>query len=343
MAALRFGEDELSYFLRMKQTLLLFFLSLSLVVPAQVKPGQAPVQLILDTDIGPDYDDVGAMAVMHALADEGRVNILATMASNQVESIASVLNVLNTWYGRPGIPIGVVRGQAVNLRAWQKWDSVLLADYPHAIRSNEQAEDALTLYRKILSQQPDGSVTICTIGFFTNLANLLKSAPDRFSDLSGSELVRRKVKKLVSMAGHFPEGKEFNVDRDPQSSKYVVEHWPTQIFFSGFEIGWEVRTGLALSKDPSTSRSPIKDVFARCIPMAKEDSLGRMSWDETAVLVAISGYEDYYELQDGYFVCNDDGSNSWDLNGEGHYYLVKKEAPETIAGVLNKLMAQKSK
>ena len=29
------------------------------------------VRLILDTDLGPDYDDVGAMALMHALADSG--------------------------------------------------------------------------------------------------------------------------------------------------------------------------------------------------------------------------------------------------------------------------------
>lgn len=34
-----------------------------------------PVNLILDTDLGSDYDDVGAMALMHALADSGQVNI----------------------------------------------------------------------------------------------------------------------------------------------------------------------------------------------------------------------------------------------------------------------------
>ena len=42
-----------------------------------------PVNLILDTDLGPDYDDVGAMALMHALADSGQVNILAVVSSNR--------------------------------------------------------------------------------------------------------------------------------------------------------------------------------------------------------------------------------------------------------------------
>lgn len=32
---------------------------------------QQPKRIILDTDIGPDYDDVGAMAILHALADKG--------------------------------------------------------------------------------------------------------------------------------------------------------------------------------------------------------------------------------------------------------------------------------
>ena len=300
------------------------------------------VNLILDTDIGPDYDDVGAMAVMHALADSGQVNILATMASNKVETIAPVLSVLNTWFGRPDIPIGVVKGKGVNLKAWQRWDSLLVADYPHKVRSNDEAEDAVTLYRKILAGRPDHSVTIVTIGFFTNIANLLRSGPDQYSNLNGTQLVEKKVAQLVSMAGAFPKGSEFNVNQDPESSKYVAEHCPVKFLLSGFEIGWEVRTGLALSK-AAGPRTPVKDVFARCIPMDKQDASGRMSWDETAVLVAIKGYEQYYDVLEGYFVVNQDGSNEWDENGEGHFHLVQRMAPTQVQQVLDVLMAHQPK
>ena len=309
---------------------------------AQSKASSARVNLILDTDIGPDYDDVGAMAVMHALADSGQVNILATMASNKVETIAPVLSVLNTWFGRPDIPIGVVKGKGVNLKAWQKWDSVLVADYPHRVRSNDEAEDAVTLYRKILSAQPDHSVTIVTIGFFTNIANLLRSGPDVYSGLNGTQLVEKKVVQLVSMAGAFPKGSEFNVNQDPESSKYVAEHCPVKFLLSGFEIGWEVRTGLALSK-ATGPRTPVKDVFARCIPMDKQDASGRMSWDETAVLVAIKGYESYYDVLEGYFVVNDNGSNEWDENGEGHFHLVQRMPPVMVQQILDTLMGHQPK
>jgi pyrimidine-specific ribonucleoside hydrolase len=297
-----------------------------------------PVDLIFDSDIGPDYDDVGAMAVLHSLADSGQVNILATVASNQSKYIAGVLDALNTYFGRPNIPVGVVRGRAVNLTAWQKWDSVLVAKYPHDLRTNDQAEDALTLYRRLLAKQPDGSVTIVTVGFLTNMADLLRSKPDRYSPLSGEQLIRKKVKRLVCMAGRFPEGKEFNVDRDPVSSKIVFENWPTTILFSGFEIGMRVHTGLPLAQNPRLRRSPVQEAFAISIPMAKEDANGRMSWDETAVLVAIKGYEPYYTLKEGRFVCLDDGSNKWNDAGKGHFHLVEKMPIAEVEKILNDLM-----
>ena len=76
---------------------------------------------------------------------------------------------------------------------------------------------------------------ICTVGFFTNLKDLLLTEGDEYSPLSGRELVAKKVKRLVSMAAGFPEGREFNVYCDTPASQVVFEQWPTEIVFSGFE------------------------------------------------------------------------------------------------------------
>lgn len=46
------------------------------------------VNIIFDTDIAPDYDDVGAMALLHAFADRGEANILATISCNAFETTA---------------------------------------------------------------------------------------------------------------------------------------------------------------------------------------------------------------------------------------------------------------
>ena len=42
-----------------------------------------PLPVIFDTDMGPDYDDVGAITLLHAFADSGKATILATMSSNK--------------------------------------------------------------------------------------------------------------------------------------------------------------------------------------------------------------------------------------------------------------------
>lgn len=172
-----------------------------------VKP--QPVNLILDTDLGPDYDDVGAMTIMHALADSGQVNIMATVSSNHDERVVPCIEVLNTYFNRPDIPVGTAKSEhGSSLTTWHKtkWTDVLPAKYPHKTAKTSDAPDALGVYRKILSEQPDNSVVICTIGFFTNLMDLLHSGPDSYSELTGKDLVAKKVKRLVSMAGSFPEG-----------------------------------------------------------------------------------------------------------------------------------------
>lgn len=300
-----------------------------------------PIAVIFDTDIGPDYDDVGAITLLHAFADNKECTILATMASNSHPRIAAVLNIFNTYFNRADLPIGVVKGQSVNIGASQKWDSVIEKNYPHRIQSNEEAEDAVSLYRKLLSAQPDQSVTIITVGFLTNMANLLNSKPDNNSPLDGKALVKRKVKLLVSMAGRFDQEmekfKEFNVVRDAASSRIVFDQWNTPIIFSGFEIGVKLHTGLPLLSS-SIQNSPVKEVFEISIPMSPQDKNGRMSWDQTAVLIAVRGYEKYYYGVKGKIIGKDDGSHGWDNNGKGHIYVKEKLPVIEVTTIINNLM-----
>jgi hypothetical protein len=78
-----------------------------------------PVPILFDTDFGPDYDDVGAITLLHALADSGQANILATIASDKHANVGPALNAFNTYFNRPDIPIGVPKGKAVTDADWQ--------------------------------------------------------------------------------------------------------------------------------------------------------------------------------------------------------------------------------
>ena len=150
------------------------------------------IPIIFDTDIAPDYDDVGAMALLHTFADMGEAKILATISSNAFATTAPTLSVLNTYFNRPGIPIGITKTTFPNKNCSQQWAQAIIARYPHALKSNDEAIDAVKLYRKILSSQPDTSVTIISVGFFTNLAGLLNSQADEYSKLNGVALVKEK-------------------------------------------------------------------------------------------------------------------------------------------------------
>jgi inosine-uridine nucleoside N-ribohydrolase len=321
---------------------LVLLVILFLQAPRAFAQTKQPVPIIFDTDMGPDYDDVGAIALLHALADSGECSILATMASNRHPYVAPVLDVLNTYFNRPSLPIGVVQGKALAIPAIQKWDSMLTMDYPHQLKANTAATDALALYRRLLAEAPDKSITIVTVGFFTNMANLLRSGPDKYSAKNGLSLIKQKVKLLVSMAGRFDEGikdfKEFNVMKDAPASVTTFSEWPTPIIFSGFEIGAGLFTGLPILHNAAISHSPVKDVFARSIPMDPNDKNGRMSWDETAVLVAVRGYQPYFNLVKGKIIPQADGGNGWDAKGKRDGYLVKKMPAAELEKILNDLI-----
>lgn len=314
-----------------------FFIALCLCFQSGLS--QTPVPIIIDTDIAPDYDDVGAMAVLHALADRGEAKILATVSCNEFETTVPTLSLLNTYFKRPGIPIGVTKA-GPNKGCQQKWAEAIVAKYPHSIMKNEDAAEAVHLYRQILSAQPDRSVTIVTIGFFSNLAKLLDSEPDAYSRLNGKDLVAKKVKRLVSMAagvGNDGTGfREFNVLVDAPASQKVFNEWPTPILLSGFEIGFKILTGKRLVANSSLQNSPVKEAFQ--IALAADKTLeGRHSWDQTAVLVAVRGANPYFDVRKINFEIKSDGTSRV-IPGDKFSYLIPKMPADAVAKVIEDLM-----
>lgn len=318
-----------------------FFLALIPVISTAQK--QEPVPIIFDSDMGPDFAEVGALATLHALADSGETKILATIGNNRYPHIAEVFDVINTYFDRPDLPIAIPNGASAEIKDWQGWSDVLVSEFPHNIASNHEAEGAVDLYRKILSQQPDSSVTIVAVGFMTNMANLLESKPDKYSKFNGRKLVSKKVSKMVSMAGKYPSGKEFNVKKDVIAADYVFENWPTKIIFSGYEIGVKVKTGIKLINNDEIQNNPIKRAYAVSIPQQPKFKSGKYSHDQTAVLVGVRGTLPYYDLMPGRNTVNSNGVNKWDYAGSGHFYLVEKKSPNYMQNLIDTLMQHQPK
>lgn len=311
-----------------------FLVTLILSIFTAALYAQSPVKVILDTDLDSDVDDVGALAMLHTFADHQAVEILGVIVTSDDSYAPLCADALNHYFRRPDIPIGVQKG--IPLQENSKYTKQVSEEFPHRLASYADAEEATALYRRLLAAQPDSSVVIITIGHLTNLRNLIQSKGDKHSNLSGLDLIKRKVKLWSCMGGMFPEGKEANFYRpDPASTKISVEKWPVQVVFAGWEIGDKIITGGEYLKKSLSDKSPVWRSY-----QLYNNFQGRASWDQAAILYAVSKSDDYWGVKkEGYTVVAEDGSNKWVSGADvDQSYLLEKMNPAEVAKVIDALM-----
>ncbi len=250
--------------------------------------------IILDTDMDTDCDDAAALAVLHALADSGQVRILGVVADVANPWAAACVKAINIACGRSELPVGL-KSQTL------KTSLDYMAHYRQVQKNgriyNERVarragilpgdnffpEDGVSLYRRLLTNAEDGSVTICCIGMLSVIAALLKSGPCRYSSVTGEKLVAAKVNKLVTMAkASYPFGKdEFNWEMDRGAASIVINDWPTPIWVNQF--GDNILTGCS-STGCLLTDNPLMTAY-RIFGLGKQGFL-RPSWDQITVLAA---------------------------------------------------------
>lgn len=300
-----------------------------------------PVRLILDTDIGNDVDDALALALIHALQSRAEVRLLAVTITKDNRYAAPYVDLVNTFYGRPDIPVGVVhdgktREDAPMLeKPDQHRDSAGHYVYPHRLEDGSQAPDAVELLTRILREQPDHSVAVAQIGFSTNLARLLKT-PD------GRKLIQQKVTTLYLMAGNFFKPQpEYNVYEDPDSAKVLFDDWPTPMIFSGFEIGLQITFPYeAIQRDFAyTDNHPVAEAFRIYVKTGENHP----NWDSTAVLEAIRPDRGYFELSPpGRVTVGPKSTTTFtpDPRGNCRYLILRPEQAARVRELITTLVSE---
>lgn len=305
-------------------------------------PPAAPANIILDTDLGSDCDDAGALAVLHALADLGEARILACIFSSEKNPFGpGCLDAINHYYGRGDIPIGASRDNEVGDPRNDFLEPIATnhSRYGHKITTTADVPDLVSVYRQALASACDHSVRIVSIGHLKGLHSLLNSDACSASPLSGRALIEKKVVEWVAMAGEFPveskPGWNLSALGAARYSSDVITHWPTPVVFSGYEIGLPLITGPSLLTTPE--QNPIRESY-RLWDNALHS--GRASWDQTAVLYAVRGMMDYWSLQKGICRVNASGRTIWTDNPQGaHSYLVAKASAASMTALIEGLMA----
>jgi hypothetical protein len=310
--------------------------------------------VILDTDMDTDCDDASALAVLHALASLGECNLLAVIVSAPpVELGVGAVRAINHACGRPNLPVGAAN-DSPDESSWRSYREHrrLLSEgliegfqpYNHVVTASSGLEqtpatDAVTLYRSLLANAPDGSVTICAIGTLNSLAQLLHSQADTISPLSGPEIVALKVERLVSMAiADFPFGFDgFNWRMHLESAAHVLHDWPTPLVVSS--RGDHVLTGSRFC-ELAPPQHPVRIAYETFL--AGQDS-NRPSWDQIAVLTAVRPEDSgIYSLSEPHSITLDatSGRHDWHeyLAGFPRFYTQSQMPDSDLEQILDELL-----
>lgn len=283
-------------------------------------------KLIIDTDMGPDCDDAGALAVAHALADKGEAKILAVNCATSSKGGARCIQAINTYYGREDILVGELKDK----------DFCCLPHYE--LFNNEigkpfekmEFPSAVTVMRRVLAAEE--GVTLVTIGPLRNIYQFMKSEPDEISPLSGMELLKR-LDRVVCVGGDYKVGnREFNFVSDITASRYFLEKCPVPILFSGYEIGVHIPTGAIL--ETRHKDNPVRRAYEIFAGKGKNHT----SFDLTAVYCAVRDPEPLFKVVSPVTAVIRSDETTAVKKGGKDAYLKEKMPPDKVGEILDELL-----
>lgn len=290
-------------------------------------------KFILGTDWWTDCDDAVAVRVLARSVKAGKIDLLGVGINACMKDSVSSLDAFLHHEGME-LPIGIDHA-AVDYTGYHTFQ-MRMAPKAVKYKSNEDAEDAVRLYRRLLAGA-DGKVEILEIGFLQVIANVLQSDGDDISPFSGMELFEQKVEKVWVMAGKWDDdpGSEHNFNltwRSREAGDIFCRLCPVPVTFLGFEAGVNVISGGNLQPGDM-----LYDLL-----QDHGSYNGRSSWDPMTALMAVIGDEAAagYDVVCGRaYVDPVTGWNSFvEIPAGPHKYVKCKHAPEEYAAQINKII-----
>jgi inosine-uridine nucleoside N-ribohydrolase len=307
---------------------------------------ESKVPVIFDTDLGNDVDDIMALQMLYNFENMGDINLIGITISKSNPYTIQYIDGYNRFNKRFKIPLGYIydgpnKDDGKYLR--QTLDTIIDGKkilFPH-LSISDSLPQAYMLQRKLLSEQRDSSVIFIVVGPNTNIRRLLESGSDKYSKLSGVELVRKKVKLLVMMGGNFEipsrNFPEWNIIQDIQASQIMFANWPTKIVASGYEVGQKLLFPhqSILNDLPYSYKHPL----AVSYKLFQKMPYDRQTWDLTAVLYAINQESNYFDISEpGNISIDEKGSSLFTPSKYGkHFYLSIKDnqIPVTLKALIH--------
>lgn len=304
-----------------------------------------PRPVIFDTDWGNDVDDVAAARVLLWAERAGMIDIVAVNHNSCNDTNSPSIEAYFEAEGRSGLVVSVDHGgPAVSAGAYQ----TDLMTLPHYYSAAADMEDAIHMYRRAFASAKQPLDIIC-VGFLLSISKFLQSPADDISSLTGLQLIKNNGGRMWCMGGKYPTStsNEYNFSENGaawiiNATNYVLQNFPNEIIFCGYEAGSTVMTGGNLF----TLFTPSTDVLCRCYNDYGVTSAGRPSWDPMTTLLAaygdvnIAGYAIKYGTNS---IDTSTGINTFTENTTGnHGYVVKLKSDEWYKNNINTILSKQA-
>lgn len=280
-------------------------------------------KVILDTDIGPDCDDVGAITLLCRWADEFGYEIAGIVNCTSNRYGTACIDAICTYLGKPDILIGEYKPEGFNANG-VKYNKFIAENYPNKYLSGEKtALDATELYEKVLASAEDDGVIVITIGMLNTLWFAYEKNPDLFA---------KKVHAVVPMAAEYKNGHEYNIYCHTEAAQNFFDKFPGEVFFSGYELGVDIMTGF----EEVSEENPLSKAYS----LYCGEKAIRNSWDLVTVMFAVFGEGEYFGLTEtGKVIVADNGDNTFEPNEKGnHTYITANVSKRDIETVINSVI-----
>lgn len=278
---------------------------------------------ILDTDIGTDSDDIGALVILLDKARKGTLTLSAVTVCNARDDSAMTVDIIAERYGIE-VPIGKALRYGADAQHGA-YARAIASVYPSRLYRGE-IESAVRVLRRTLDRED--RVTLITIGPLTNIADLARSEADDISPYSGKELMK-KIDSAYVMGGRFSDlVPEWNVEEDIPSAIEAISALDCEITFIPFEAGVDVYSGKNFLDGPDT---PMK------LGYYVHNVTERHSWDPLTVYCATEGR--LPTSPRGVVTIADDGVTTFCPSPDGkHRYVLREFDVAEMSKKLNDLM-----
>lgn len=312
-------------------------------------------QVILDSDIDSDVDDVVDLVFMLNLEAAGEVDIVSAVVTSAQIHAAPTMKAICNYYNRSALVIGAnTSSQGASASLYN--DEVAVE---HPVIGFEEAADfpaAVTVIRQTLADADDKSIEYLSTGSLDTIKLLLESTGDGISPLSGIELVRRKIRYYWCVAGAWPQGAattDFG-GTGPRAvvSDAVLQNWPavdTPIIFINLPDAGLVLTGANVMVALEVA-NPAR--FAWVSYHGNENAGNtRGAWSQVAILGLVRGVAPHSTTGTDWWrmlgrrglasVNTTTGVTQWDFDTEGgHGWMRRRQPVATFVSTINALIQE---